>query len=792
MAGTSNPFLPGDLVISVVGAGAPGDATNYTDNQASPITLEDISTSGVVNGTLVLPQTTTTNAQGVTESAISGEYGSSSEGSLELSGDGHSLAIAGYGVNAATYNSAEAGVTGSKGAGGTYGNSALAQTYSVPNGGTNGAPAGVTVVPRVIADVTYNGIVDTSTSLIDVDNENNPRSVATVNGSTFYISGQGVKSDTTEGVSVAPDGANNTAPTAINTATDTRTAEFYSNTLYVSADSSINKGTGNISSYGTSPTGQTTATPLPGITGKITLTAAQENSVNASALGTSVDISPENFFFANSSTLYVADSGSPKGGGLGDGGLQKWTLANGTWSLNYTLSAGLNLVPDTTADPGSGGKATTGLIGLTGTTNANGTVSLYATNATVGDLNQTYLYGITDQLSATALPTNESFSTLATAAPDTNIRGVAFAPQAATVCFRSGTSIRVARGEGTEDMAVERLVVGDRVVTASGEHRPIRWLGHRTIDCRHHPRPGEAYPVRILAHAFGQNRPTRDVWVSPGHSICVDLLGEVLIPASSLVNGTTIRQVEVDAVTYWHVELDSHDILFADNLACESYLEMGNRSFFAEAGVIALEASPDSSTRTHADFCRPFHGDGQLVDVVRSQLRAKALSLGWSLDASDPFAGLHLIVDGARVEPVTRGLVARFHVPARAGDAWLVSATARPSEIADSGDTRGLGVCVGGLTIEAGFAAPRAIDLADPLLCAGFHDLEEGARRWTAGRARLPAALWAGHDGAADDGFFLRVELAFPAMPRWIEPTGRESVVDVPAVDVLTAAAARG
>ena len=46
----------------------------------------------------------------------------------------------------------------------------------------------------------------------------------------------------------------------------------------------------------------------------------------------------------------------------------------------------------------------------------------------------------------------------------------------------------------------------------------------------------------------------------------------------ALVNGTTITQVEVDEVTYWHVELDSHDVILAEGPPAESYLEMGNRA----------------------------------------------------------------------------------------------------------------------------------------------------------------------------------------------------------------------
>ena len=88
------------------------------------------------------------------------------------------------------------------------------------------------------------------------------------------------------------------------------------------------------------PTGKTTGTALPGIAGSVILTAAQENSVNASAVGTAVNLSPENFFFATPTTLYVADGGVPKEGGIGDGGLQKWVFNGTTWTLEYTLSAG--------------------------------------------------------------------------------------------------------------------------------------------------------------------------------------------------------------------------------------------------------------------------------------------------------------------------------------------------------------------------------------------------------------------------------------------------------------------
>ena len=188
------------------------------------------------------------------------------------------------------------------------------------------------------------------------------------------------------------------------------------------------------------------------------------------------------------------------------------------------------------------------------------------------------------------------------------------------VCFASGTRIRTERG----DVAVEALRIGYRVVTSSGRLREVRWLGHRTLESRKHPHPAAVMPIRIAAHAFGKNRPARDLDVSPGHAICVDVGGEVLIPAAALVNGTSIRQVSCDAVTYWHVELESHDILLAEGLPAESYLEMGNRGFFKEADVVSLGAEPDGRGPTHADFCRPYHDHGPLLDAVRAMLNARA------------------------------------------------------------------------------------------------------------------------------------------------------------------------
>jgi hypothetical protein len=456
-------FQAGSLVISTVQNVAPGAANSSLDT-ASPITLTQLSLgaggkTAVNTGTLVLPQTATgANA------AISGEYGSASEGILQTSVNGQYLTIAGYGVNASTFNAANG--TG-------YGTSALGQTTSV-TGGSN------IVVPRVIALIGADASVDTSTALTGVFNTNNPRSAATVDGSSFYVSGQGVTGDGTGGVFYATKGAttatainNNTTVTtgaqsvAATTGTETRAVELVNTgsgtQLYVSRDFGT-KGTPNDASdirnltnasggLPTSATGlaatriEATNSTLGGNTSSINLTSGLANNVNvggnegpngasvATRVGKFVYLSPEQFFFANATTLYVADSGAPKNGsadaaGLGEGGLQKWSLISGTWTLDYDIYNGLNLVDNSTANSATPtANGVTGLFGLAGQVESDGTVELFATSYGLNELSQSYLYEVTDTLSnTTPVGTTESFTTLYTAAAGTDIRGVAFAP----------------------------------------------------------------------------------------------------------------------------------------------------------------------------------------------------------------------------------------------------------------------------------------------------------------------------------------------------------------------------
>ncbi len=341
-------------------------------------------------------------------------------------------------------------------------------------------------------------------------------------------------------------------------------------------------------------------------------------------------------------------------------------------------------------------------------------------------------------------------------------------------CYVTGTAIRTVRGE----VAVEALQVGDIVVTASGEERPIRWIGNRKVECRSAVDRAGLLPVRIAAGAFGEGRPARNLLVSPGHHICVDVLGEVLIPAIRLVNGTTITQVDVETVTYWHVELESHDILLAEGLPAESYLDMGNRGFFGEENRAEFDAK-SNAPESHAGFCRPALSSGVLVEALRQRLADQARQLGWRLE-DNALAGLHVVADGRIIRPNVDGLTARFVVSADAHTVHLVSHVSVPAHVeAGTRDDRRLGVSVRALSIDDGLTGRRDVPLDHTDLTQGFHGLESGAEgerwRWTDGRAVLDASLWQGCQGV----FFLRVELNRPSLPRWLAPGEIASVVDL-------------
>ena len=321
-----------------------------------------------------------------------------------------------------------------------------------------------------------------------------------------------------------------------------------------------------------------------------------------------------------------------------------------------------------------------------------------------------------------------------------SIDGSHIAWSSAPPCFAAGTLLRTPRGE----VAIESLTIGDQVITAGGETRPVMWIGHADVDFRAMPDATDCLPIRIAAEAFGPGRPSQDLALSPDHSVCVDVLGEVLIPVGRLINGSTIARIEVDMIAYWHVELESHDILIANNLPAESYLAVANRAGFDELrGVPAIH--DEGRERTQANFCRPVVTEGQTLGFIRQRLDARARALGWT-PSTDP--ELRLSVDGEILVPLIEEGVAAFLFPSSAKDVRLLSNTFRPKAFGTN-DGRTLGVMLLGVSFCGQAGEPRRIRLDDQRL--GISYMQESrpnlAWRWTDGEAKLNPELWAGLTG---------------------------------------------
>ena len=146
------------------------------------------------------------------------------------------------------------------------------------------------------------------------------------------------------------------------------------------------------------------------------------------------------------------------------------------------------------------------------------------------------------------------------------------------VCVLRSTSVLTS----DDEICVENLAVGDLVITANDTALPVKWIGHQ-----HFKKdagsdwPKALLPVRISRFALDEHTPHRDLYVSPNHAL---LLDGVLIPAIYLVNGTSIVQAMpegVEEIEYFHIELEAHEVIFAEGAAVETLLVMKDREAFA-------------------------------------------------------------------------------------------------------------------------------------------------------------------------------------------------------------------
>lgn len=449
---------------------------------SSPILINDISTSGTTVGTYNL--TAIAASQGVN---LVTSFSSKSELAVNLSTDGKALTLNGYnttsglldisnsntpglidstnptvGISAPTYRSiAQINLDGSlnntntNSYSGNNGRATILDSntntyYTVGNAGNSGKPApSGTVLSALSQNTGVQAIAENSTSPNSTVIGQQNGTVGNATGNQYGFSITNTNPLTNQPYATAAD----------KTGKDDnfRGEAVYNNTLYVTKGSG---GNGIDTVYQVGPTGgldnllpnstSTAITVLPGFP-------------TALASGTPTNY-PFGLWFADSTHLFVADEGAggllsangAVGGVAGTGvaasdnqaGLEEWTLntTTGVWSETHVWQAGLNLgvsysvsgvsigADDQYGAAGTYTAATDGLRALTGTTNADGSYTLYATTSTIsnsGDqgADPNKLVAITVAANSTG---NESFQELQTAAYGTAFRGVSFAQAGAT------------------------------------------------------------------------------------------------------------------------------------------------------------------------------------------------------------------------------------------------------------------------------------------------------------------------------------------------------------------------
>jgi hypothetical protein len=322
----------------------------------------------------------------------------------------------------------------------------------------------------------------------------------------------------------------------------------------------------------------------------------------------------------------------------------------------------------------------------------------------------------------------------------------------ANPCFATDTAIRTVRG----DVLVQDLRVGDSVVCVGGGVRPVVWIGRRTVDVARHPSPESVAPVRVRRGAFADGLPRRDLLLSPDHAVYAD---GVLIPVKHLINGSSIAQIAVDEVAYFHVELDRHDVLLAEDLPVESFLDTGNRAAFANHdGPVMLhphfEHTGDGlSLMWEAFGYARLMVDGDEVRRVRERLALR-------MDQYDTVTApdLFLAAGASLLRPLTGGDgCMRFHLPRGSAEVVIHS---RDAAAGTAG--RAVSVPIGAARFLGGDGSAHDVALDRLADAGGWYPLERraGGReiRWTNGAARL---------AVPDGAFWLELHVADgPALPR--------------------------
>lgn len=174
------------------------------------------------------------------------------------------------------------------------------------------------------------------------------------------------------------------------------------------------------------------------------------------------------------------------------------------------------------------------------------------------------------------------------------------------ICFAVDTEILTDKGK----VPIQKLAVGDMVLTRDRGFQPLRWIGRRVVGADELRVNEKLYPIVIGRGALGENSPERDLRVSPQHRVLIKSViaermfetDEVLVAAHKLlsVDGIDIDSA-VDSVEYFHLLFDRHEIIVANGTWSESLL-LGKQALMSMGPEYRQEISALFPEVLEADF----------------------------------------------------------------------------------------------------------------------------------------------------------------------------------------------
>ncbi|MEL7011979.1 MAG: Hint domain-containing protein, partial [Pseudomonadota bacterium] len=150
----------------------------------------------------------------------------------------------------------------------------------------------------------------------------------------------------------------------------------------------------------------------------------------------------------------------------------------------------------------------------------------------------------------------------------------------------------------------------------SGAQR-IEWTGSRRMSGARLFAMPHLRPIRIGAGSLGMEQPDQDLLVSPQHRMLVKgavaqalfNTPEVLVSAKDLVNKTTITtDIILHEVTYVHLLLPSHQIVWANGVETESFhpasASLASLDDEDRARLLALHPQLETEAHAYGAFAR--------------------------------------------------------------------------------------------------------------------------------------------------------------------------------------------